>query len=1185
MNRSAQVVIIVLFMTGSVPGLKGSQSDEAEAHANRGVALLEQFRFRDAAEAFEAFTRLMPEEASGHINLGIAYFNERDFDRARASFERAFELAPDDAYVHYNLGLVHKLQGDTELAVEAFERVARIDPLDSMTHYYLGTLYAARRRLEDAEASFRRTIELQPTNESAHFSLGNVLIRQGRRDEGRAELMTFQELKRTFPGEGASAGLQYTELGKYAEAVERASQLLQPLFRERTPETENEPEPELELENSTSISFVEATEESGLGLPALEPLQALPDRIDASAYDLLWIREVVLPPLGSGLAFRDVNGDDTPDLLFVRDGAPIVFANRGGRFENLVAADTGLPAEGNFIGVVIGDVDNDLDGDVYLTGAGPNALYLNDGAGHFTESSDETVRGDDISVSASFADFDHDGDLDLYVANFLDREAPAGKSVLELPDDLPGSTNRLYRNNGDGSFTDVADDTGTGGGSARSLGAMFSDLDDDRDIDFVVINDGEPARVFSNDRVGTFSDQTRAFGLETGLRMRGIDSADFDRDGSFDVFLTATGTALNSLMRGPAAAGFHPDVLSPGLLAAGVPGARYGASFLDADNDTDLDLLLVVNEPDAPNVIAAYYENTPSGFVRAEALVATVSGEGRALALADVDADGDLDAVVATNRGELVYFRNDGGSERGYVAVRAQGLRSNFDGLGAKVELKAGAASTRREVRSSSGYFSQNDLPLHFGLGDNAGADYVRFLWPGGVKQIEMDVEGGRTARIEELNRKGTSCPILYAWDGEKIRFVTDFLGGSAYGYLHAPGTYNYPDTDETVKIEAFPLAAKNGLFEMRWVNQLEEIIIYDQAALLVVDHPVDVEVFPNERLMPGPPYPERELYVVQGSRPPVRARDHRGVDVTELVRTRDRRYPDAFELLSFKGYAETHSLTMDLGAIEEGEDYVLLLYGWVDYADSSSNLAASQAGVELKTPYLEVGDASGRFEMGLTQMGFPAGLPKTMLVDLSGLVSPDKNRVRITTSMRLYWDQVLIARRVSDDNVRVTELTPREAELRFVGYPQPENLDGRQPSLYTYDTIAKTDLWGAHEGYYTRYGDVRRLVETVDDRYVITHHGDELRLTFEEASLPPLGVGRRRSFMAVADGFGKDMDLSSARPHLVDPLPFHEMTAYPYPDDEVFPASTMHRRYNTRYVGTDPTRGAASNENGNQNQ
>ena len=974
--------------------------------------------------------------------------------------------------------------------------------------------------------------------------------------------MAFQELKRSSPGDGASAGLQYTELGKYAEAVEQAPEPLQPTPPERT------------IEAEARVVFVDATEDAGLSLDALEPAPSLPERIDASDYDLAWIREHVLSPLGSGLAFRDVNGDGTPELLFVRDGAPTVFINRSGRFER--AADNGLPTEGAFVGVVVGDVDNDLDPDVYLSGAGPNALFLNDGSGQFTASADETVRGDDVSVSASFADFDHDGDLDLYVANYVGRTAPADKTVLELPDDLPGESNRLYRNNGDGSFTDVADDTLTSGGASRSLGAVFSDLDDDRDIDFVVVNDGAPAHVFSNDRVGTFSDGSRAFGLETGLRTRGLDSADFDRDGSFDVFLTTVGGGLNSLMRGPAADGFRADVLSPGLLAAGVPGARYGASFVDADNDTDLDLIVVVNEG---SVLAAYYESTNSGFVRGGSLSASASGSGRALALADADGDGDIDAVVATVRGELFYFRNDGGNDRGHLAVRAQGLRSNLDGLGAKVEVKSGASSTRREVRSSSGYFSQNDLPLHFGLGDSDAADYVRFLWPGGVKQIEMDVAGGQTASIEELNRKGTSCPILYAWDGEKIRFVTDFLGGSAYGYLHAPGTYNYPDTDETVKMEAFPLVAKDGRYEMRWVNQLEEIIIYDQAALMVIDHPADVEVFPNERLMPGPPYPEPELYAVQDSRPPVSAVDGRGVDVTELVGAKDRRYPDAFELLPFKGYAEPHSLTLDLGSIEDGHDYVLLLYGWVDYADSSSNLAASQSGTKLVTPYLEVGDGSGRFEMALEQMGFPAGLPKTMLVDLTDVVSSEKHHVRITTSMRLYWDQILVARRVSSDGIRVTELSPDGAELRFTGYPAPYNPDGRAPSLYTYDTIAKTDLWGTHEGNYTRYGDVRPLVQSVDDNYVITHHGDELRLTFDADAVPALADGHRRSFLALADGFGKDMDLNSARPHRVDPLPFHRMTSYPYSDEEVFPATPLHRRFNTRYVGPETSQGASPNE------
>ncbi|MGH9388954.1 MAG: CRTAC1 family protein, partial [Vicinamibacteria bacterium] len=399
---------------------------------------------------------------------------------------------------------------------------------------------------------------------------------------------------------------------------------------------------------------------------------------------------------------------------------------------------------------------------------------------------------------------DHDGDLDLYVSSYASVEPPPGTETLKLPRDIPGAPNRLYRNNGDGTFTETAKESGTDGGAPRSLGAVFSDVDDDRDVDFVVVNEGSRPLLFSNDRIGTFTESALDLGLETGSRTRGADSADFDRDGSFDFFFTAEGSQLNALFRGPAREGLRPDVLSPGLLSAGVPSARYGAQFVDADNDADLDLLVVTNEEGA---LVAYYENRPSGFERAGSLSASVEGEGRGLSVADVDSDGDLDFVVGTDRGELALFRNDGGNARAWLTVRAQGLRSNLDGLGAKVEVRAGDASLRREVRSSSGYFSQSDLPLHFGLGDADSADYVRFLWPGGVKQVEMDVRGRTTAAIEELNRKGTSCPILYAWDGEKIRFVTDFLGGSAFGYLLAPGRYNTSDTEETVKMDDFPLA------------------------------------------------------------------------------------------------------------------------------------------------------------------------------------------------------------------------------------------------------------------------------------------------------------------------------------------------------------------------------------------
>lgn len=1136
-------------------------SREASRYSNRGVAFLEQFRFEDAVEAFRQVVRLQPESLAGHVNLGIALFNQRSFEAARQSLLRAQEVDDASPYVHYNLGLIHKLQGETEEALAAFERVRELDPDDSMTHYYLGAVLASLGRLPEAVSSFETTLALAPNNESALFSLGNALIRQGKREQGRATLMEFRELKQRFGADGTSAGLQYTEQGKYAEAIERRAA--------RRPSQVEE-----ETLHPTSLEFVDVTDASGLSFPPGDPVPPLPETIEARDYDRQWVIERVLPELGSGLAFRDLDSDGSPDLLFARRGVLELFFNREARFER--SAEIAGSSYGYVVGVAVGDVDNDGDADLYLSVAGPNQLLINDGQGGFSPSADSAVAaGDAVSVSATFADVDHDGDLDIYVSNYLSANTPL-EGQLRVPDELPGARNELLRNNGDGSFLAVAAETRTEGGDLRSLGSLFSDFDEDRDIDFVVVNEGAPVQLFTNDRIGTFTESSRNLGVDTSSSMRGVDSADFNRDGRFDLFFSGAGAALNLLLRGPSHdAGntmFTADLGSRGLLESGVPGGRYGASFVDADNDADLDLLLVVNEG---RRLATYYENTDQGFSLALRLDydPESSGEGRALALADIDRDGDLDAAIGTTRGRVLVFRNEGGNRHPWLQVRARGLRSNLDGVGVKIEVKAGSSSLRREVRSSSGYFSQSDLPMHFGLGDVDQADYVRFLWPGGVKQIEMDLASGEIADIEELNRKGTSCPILYAWDGKQIRFVTDFLGGSAIGNLLQPGTYNYPDTSEVVKMESFPLRSRDGYYEMRWLNQLEEVIIYDKAALVAVDHPADVEVFPNERLMPAPPYPEDKLYAVRHKRAPVRVVDSSGEDQTELIIEKDRRYPSSFGLLPYKGYAKEHSLTMDLGKLQPDTDYVLLLNGWIDYADSSSNLAAAQAGVSVVTPYLEVSNGSGGFEKIVDEMGFPAGLPKTMLVDLSGLVGPGRDLLRLTTSMRLYWDQIHIAEKVDDTPLRVTELQPSKASLSFRGYPASVSADGRDPRIYDYSKISNTELWGIHEGFYTRYGDVGELVAGVDDLYVITHHGDEMTLLFDESRLPPLSAGKKRTFMAIADGFGKDMDLNAARPHRVAPLPFHGMSSYPYPPGS-FPIDDRIQRYrneyNTRYVGPD---------------
>ena len=1128
---------------------------------SRGVALLEQFRFSDAAAEFEHVVTLRPGSAAGHVNLGIAWFNERDFAAARASFGRARDLEPEGLHALYNLGLIEKLEGNTEAALTAFQRVAAADPDDSMTQYYLGAAYAALGRLEEAETALRAAIQLQPDHESAHFSLGNVLVRAGRREEGRAQLMRFQELKNSFSGGGVSAGLQYTELGPYAEAVEEPG----------APLHGSQDEPVAAGE----ARFSESTGAWNLGLPPLEPAAEAPETLRAAEYSADWVATHLLPRLGSGVAIRDLDADGRPEILVVRDGGVSLFRNTGDGFEPWEGAGIEV---GGAVSLTVGDVDLDGDPDIYVAGSGPNTLLLNksgEAGPRFVPAAASGAEGEDVSVGATFADFDHDGDLDIQVSNY----APASLSgregaeeLLRVPDDLPGAPNRLYRNNGDGSFTDVAAETRTDGGARRSLFSLFADWDDDRDVDFLVVNDGSPVQVFSNDRVGTFTESSEAWGVETASRMRGAAAADYDRDGFFDLLLSAEGNALNMMLRGSGPGGFSPDIGSPFLLRAGVPGARYGLSFLDADHDMDLDLLMVSAGTGAS---VSYYQNTPAGFTRAGALTLGLDPgeEARALATGDLDGDGDLDAVIGTTRGRVFSFRNDQAGAGNWLAVRPQGLRSNLDGVGTKIELRVGGVSQRRQVQTTSGYLSQNDLPVHFGLGAATAADYVRFLWPGGVKQVELAVPAQAVASVEELNRKGTSCPILYAWDGERIRFVTDFLGGSALGNLLAPGMFNVPDTAELVKMEAFPLVPRNGFYEMRWVNQLEEVLFYDRAELWVADHPEDVDVFPNERLMPGPPYPRPGLIAVTNRRPASRAvsslQSGGERDVTAALASVDRQYVDDFALLPFKGYAEPHALTLSFDGVRAGDPHVLLLHGWVDYADSSSNLAASQAGVQARPPVLEIAGAGG-FRTAVERMGFPAGLPKTMVVPLDGVPIGNGRPLRIQTNMRIYWDRIELAE-VADTPLREWKLDAATAELRFGGYPEPHRPLGHPPTEYRYQTRTVRDIWGAHEGDYTRYGDVSPLLDAIDDRYVITRHGDELRLLFDAEQLPPPASGVRRTLFVLADGFGKDMDLNSARPHTIGPLPFHGMPGYPYPEDEYPDSGELARwraEYNNRHIG-----------------
>jgi hypothetical protein len=390
-------------------------------------------------------------------------------------------------------------------------------------------------------------------------------------------------------------------------------------------------------------------------------------------------------------------------------------------------------------------------------------------------------------------------------------------------------------------------------------------------------------------------------------------------------------------------------------------------------------------------------------------------------------------------------------------------------------------------------------------------------------------------------------------------------------GAAAGEGEYFPVDHDEVVQVPPGALVPNaEGDLELRITEELREVAFLDLVRLVAMDHPPEVEVFVNDQFQ-APPYPPHRTLAASARRiRPRAARDDAGRDVLDRVLARDRSYPDGFAR-DHAGGAVRHHLELDFGdAVPDGRA-LLVLHGWVDWADGSTFLAAAQRpGGGLHLPRLLVKDERGAWVTAVAEMGIPAGKPKTIVVDLAGKWRSAAREVRIESDLCLYWDEVFLA--VEDPAAAIvrSELAPRVAELRFRGFSRPTvHPERKQPESFDYQSWMPVSMWNPTPGLYTRYGDVRPLLAAVDDRMVVMGSGDEIRLVFPGAALPPLPAGWVRDWMVSVDGWAKDGDANTAHSQTVQPLPFHGMSQYPlpagerYPDDEA--ARAWQEEWNTR--------------------
>ena len=1124
---------------------------------NRGVAQLERFSYPEAADAFRQALQFDGTLAIAHVNLSLALLYAQDMAGAAREASEAAKLIPSAPQPHYVLGLIARAENRGTDALQEFRRVHQIDPDDVGTNVNLGQIYLEQRQYPQAIEVLRPAASAEPYNVSAAYNLGLALTRGGQSEEGAKMLARVQELRST--GYAVTFGTGYLEQGRYAEALASTG---------AEPDLVDESVPATKFAVSTIVKS--AGQRASVESPFGRAFSAQELTAEGS--------QSIAAGLDGGLTLLDFDGDGDLDLFVAQPSGQHLFRSDGRNAWIDVTSGSGfadVPAGNVPVGCVAGDFDNDGKADLFVLRYGTSALYHNEGDGRFRDvtSAAKLPPYPFLPGAAAMVDVDHDGDLDLVIAGLADlRPRPNGGGGV-FPRDFPAAPIQLLRNSGNGTFADTTEASHLRAMS-HAVAIVPTDFDNRRDVDLLIVNRDSPPLLFQNLRDGTFRDVAAEVGLTSaagaGQEIVGVTAADVNKDDYPDFFFPRTtgGVFALSSGRGRFTAAAAPDAAR----------ASLASQLVDYDNDGLLDLLTW--SADGPHVfrnLGQRWSDVSRAAIPASGWTTTpVSPRG--VALADLNGDGRTDMVAAASGGlDLWSATSEASRSPRSQRVVLKGRVSNRSGIGSKIQIRAGSLSARIETSAATPSVAPADAI--FGLGDRPGADTVRVLWPSGTLQAETagwseasESSGAAPTTlpasliVEELDRKPSSCPFLFTWNGERFTFITDFMGGGEMGYWEAPGRRNVPDPVEYVRIDSEQLREKDGRFEMRVTNELEETLYADRMQLLSIAHPSDVEIYPNEG-MTDPPKTFR-LFAVTHVRVPHATDDH-GHDVTDRLMRIDRRYPDDFDLEPFRGYAAPHTLTFDLAPVPKSP--VLLMTAWTDYAFSSDNLAASQAGRALSLPSLQVKDTAGRWRTAIADIGIPVGRPQTIPIDLASHLRPGEHLVRIVTNMRIYWDRAIVAAALPAESSPIATLDPLSATLRDRGFSAEVRPDRRDPPVYDYQRVSQASPWKSMPGRYTRPGNVRDLLTAADDMFVIAKPGDEISLSFDAAA-GPLPPGWTRTYLLMADGFSKEMDINSASPDLVEPLPFHAMTGYPYGLSEHYPDTPEHQRYratyNTRVIG-----------------
>lgn len=748
-TKSAQAVVgWILFAVavgiGSAVWAQKGDANEAARLNNVGVALMNQQLTEKALAKFDAAHAADAAAAIPVVNRGIALLYAQKIPEAEDALKQAQEIDPNNARAWYAMGLAHFESGNPQLAIDDMQHVVKIDPKNADTYYFLGTFYLALKDFDHAVEEFETALRLNPVHASANFGLARTLQRMGKSEQAHEHLERFQHLTQEKISSPLSAA--YGEQGRYAT--------VQDMFA-----------PPVPVGSMIPVHFVAQT------LPGAEGTTSTSGS------------------LGGGACIVDIEAAGSRDLVVMGPGSHAIRAYKNlhnGEFEELSAQQTGLSAEGQGVACAVGDFDNDELPDLAIAMSDRVILFRNLGGGKFEDVTKKVgIQQLNRPAGLTFVDFDHDGDLDLFVTgSALSAGTTVGPSVL-------------WRNNGNSTFTEWTGPMGLAGDKS-TVSTTLSDINNDRAVDLVVTGAAASPVIYENAREGKFK-QVALYSDAGMAATRGVYIFDFNKDGWMDVAVTHAGAPGVSLWKNKD--GEHFERVALPLQDAK---AAWGLTAIDVDNDGWIDLAVIAETANGPS-LRVLRNRGAQGFEDVSAALGLDKVKlknPRSVIAVDVDGDGAADLIVTEQDGPPVVLRNVGGNVNHSMRIALSGLADNKTAIGTKVEVFSDGQWQKFEVAGGAGYLSQGSGEILAGLGKADKADVVRMLWPTGVPQDEIDLAANKPLTIKELDRRGSSCPVLFAWDGKQYQFISDVIGAAVVGHWVSPTATNKADPDEWIKVD-----------------------------------------------------------------------------------------------------------------------------------------------------------------------------------------------------------------------------------------------------------------------------------------------------------------------------------------------------------------------------------------------